>query len=79
VSAEGEAKLVMMANQIAAFFAGQHVDAAGEVAGHFKAFWAPPMRDRIIAHLAKGRGDLSEVAAAGVARLRDESRAHEAK
>lgn len=79
MSAEGEDKLVMMANQIAAFFAGQHVDAAAEVAGHLKWFWAPPMRARIIAHLASGAGGLSEVAAAGVARLRDETSAQAVK
>ncbi len=47
-------KLVHMANQIGKFFAHQGPAAPAEIAGHLRKFWAPSMRDEIVAHLAEG-------------------------
>jgi formate dehydrogenase subunit delta len=48
-------KLVMMANQIGAFFVSQGPDqAAGEIAAHLRKFWEPRMRAAIVAHLRAG-------------------------
>lgn len=71
MTTEGVDKLVMMANQIAAFFAAQPDDPAAGVAGHIRAFWSPPMRQKIIAHAQAGGAGLSPVALGGVERLRD--------
>ena len=46
-------KLVMMANQIGAFFASQKGDAAVQsILDHIKKFWDPRMRAAMLAHLA---------------------------
>ena len=49
-------KLVMMANQIAAFFAAEpDPKVAGQsVANHIKRFWEPRMRRELLAHLDSG-------------------------
>ena len=48
-------KLVMMANQIAAFFATQKGDVAVQgIADHLKKFWDPRMRAALFAHLRAG-------------------------
>lgn len=49
-------KLVMMANQIAAFFAAEPDPkvAGASVAGHIKRFWEPRMRREILALLDQG-------------------------
>ena len=63
-------KLVMMANQIAAFFASQkHGDAAAATADHLQKFWEPRMRSAILAHYAEGGAGLMQVAHDAVARL----------
>ncbi|MCC7271115.1 MAG: formate dehydrogenase subunit delta [Alphaproteobacteria bacterium] len=62
-------KLVHMANQIAAFFAGQHGDAAAATADHLAKFWEPRMRRDILAHEAAGGAGLSAVARDAVRRL----------
>lgn len=52
-------KLVMMANQIGAFFASQGEDeAAAGVADHLRKFWDPRMRREIVAHLRAGGAGL---------------------
>jgi formate dehydrogenase subunit delta len=50
------AKLVKMANQIAAFFAAEPVRTAAVegVANHIKRFWEPRMRRAILAQLDAG-------------------------
>ena len=48
-------KLVMMANQIAAFFNTQPGNTqAAEIAGHLKAFWEPRMLQALYAHVDAG-------------------------
>ena len=48
-------KLVMMANQIGAFFGSQKGDAAVHgILDHIKKFWDPRMRAAILAHLDAG-------------------------
>jgi len=59
--------LVAMANEIAAFFAGEDpANAAANVANHLRRYWDPRMRKQIIAHAEAGGEGLSEVARAGV-------------
>lgn len=64
-------KLVMMANQIGAFFASQkHGDAVAAIADHLTKFWEPRMRQQILAHLDAGGEGLIPVARDAVTRLR---------
>ncbi|MGG7567169.1 formate dehydrogenase subunit delta [Rhodovulum sp. DZ06] len=52
-------KMVMMANQIASFFASQPGDGqAAGVAAHINDFWEPRMRAQLIAHVAAGGAGL---------------------
>ncbi len=69
MSAEPERKLVMMANQIATAFDGQSGDPVAETAGHIRAFWPIPMRDKIVRHLAAGGDGLSPTARAAIAQI----------
>jgi len=63
-------KLVMMANQIAKFFAPQGRDrAVPQIADHIRQFWDPRMRREIDAHLARGGEGLDPLARAAVATL----------
>lgn len=63
-------KLVMMANQIGAFFASQKGDEAVHgIADHLKKFWDPRMRAAIIAHLRSGGEGLQEHVRLAVERL----------
>ncbi len=65
-------KLVMMANQIGAFFATQkHTDAVAATADHLKKFWEPRMRRQIVTHLDAGGQGLTPVVRDAVARLRE--------
>jgi len=64
-------KLVMMANQIAAFFASQkHGDAVAATADHLLKFWEPRMRADMLKHLDAGGAGLSPVAREAAAQLR---------
>lgn len=63
-------KLILMANQIAAGFSAEGAEAARDTAAHIEAFWPPPMRSRIVAHLDAGGDGLSEGAVAAIRRLR---------
>jgi formate dehydrogenase subunit delta len=65
-------KLVMMANQIADFFAsqGRKDHAAASTADHLKSFWTPDMRQRIYDHLDAGGEGLKPIALDGVRLLR---------
>ncbi|MSP04384.1 MAG: formate dehydrogenase [Acetobacteraceae bacterium] len=64
-------KLVMMANQIGAFFASQkNGDAVLATADHLQKFWEPRMRALILAHLATGGAGLDPVVRDAVSRLR---------
>jgi formate dehydrogenase subunit delta len=63
-------KLVMMANQIAAFFAAQGRDRAiPQIASHIEKFWDPRMRSAISAHLAASGAGLDPLAREAVERL----------
>ncbi len=63
-------KLVMMANQIAAFFAIQGEErAVPQIAKHLMQFWDPRMRTQIIAHVNASGSGLTPLAKAGVLQL----------
>jgi formate dehydrogenase subunit delta len=67
-------KLVMMANQIAAFFAAQgEARAVPQIADHIEKFWDPRMRRTILAHVAAGGAGLDPLAKAAIAGLRSPS------
>lgn len=52
-------KMVMMANQIAAFFRSQPgTDQAERVAAHLKDYWEPRMRQQLRDHVAAGGSGL---------------------
>ena len=70
MSATTLARLVRMANQIAAEFANQRPDAAAATAEHIRLFWDPRMLTMLLAHGAAGGDGLSPVAAAATAMLR---------
>lgn len=56
-------KLVMMANQIAKFFAAQgHDRAVPGITDHLEKFWDPRMRKHIVEHVAKGGAGLDPLA-----------------
>lgn len=60
-------KLVMMANQIAGFFAAQGEQrAVPQIADHIDKFWDPRMRREILAHLAEGGAGLDPLALAAI-------------
>ncbi len=65
------ARLVAMANDIAAFFAADaDAEAAAEqVAGHLRRFWEPRMRKEIRGYLERGGAGLSPLARRGIERL----------
>ena len=64
-------KLIVMANQIAAFFKSQPGDADGAVAAHIQKFWAPDMRRDLAEALTQGQADgLDLLAREAVARLK---------
>jgi formate dehydrogenase subunit delta len=68
-------RLVIMANDIAAFFHGSSDagEAASSVAKHLRLYWDPRMRKQIMEHLSKDGAGLSELARAGVQLLAQES------
>lgn len=62
-------KMVMMANQIAAFFRSQPgTDQAERVAAHLKDYWEPRMRQQLCDHVAAGGAGLDPLVM-GAARL----------
>jgi len=65
-------RLVAMANDIANFFAAEpeREIAIDGIATHLRKFWAPRMLEQLAAFVqAHGAADLSELAAAALARL----------
>lgn len=63
-------KLVMMANQIATFFAAQgEARAVPQIASHIQQFWNPRMRLQILAHVEQGGAGLAPLAKAALAKL----------
>jgi formate dehydrogenase subunit delta len=63
------AKLVMMANQIARFFAAQPGDQVADTASHMMLYWEPRMRRAILDHLAAGGTGLDPLARQAIERL----------
>ncbi|MBJ7416608.1 MAG: formate dehydrogenase subunit delta [Niveispirillum sp.] len=63
-------KLVMMANQIGAFFASQGPGGVKGVADHIKSFWDPRMRAGIFDHLDKGGDGLNPIVVQALESLR---------
>lgn len=65
-------KLVMMANQIATFFATQgEARAVPQIAAHIEQFWDPRMRRDILAHVEAGGEDLDPLTLSALASLRE--------
>lgn len=64
-------KLIMMANQIAKFFAAQgEARAVPQITSHIDQFWDPRMRKQIKEHHAAGGAGLDPLAKAAVAQVR---------
>jgi formate dehydrogenase subunit delta len=64
-------KLVMMANQIAAFFAAQgEARAVPQIASHIQQFWDPRMRREILAHVEQGGTGLDPLAKSALAHVK---------
>ena len=64
-------KLVMMANQIAKFFAAQgDARALPQIADHIEKFWDPRMRREIGLHIAQGGASLDPLARAAIEAVR---------
>jgi formate dehydrogenase subunit delta len=64
-------KLVMMANQIAKFFAVQgEARAVPQIADHIEKFWDPRMRREISAHMAQGGAGLDPLAKTAIGKLK---------
>jgi formate dehydrogenase subunit delta len=60
-------KLVLMANQIGAFFKAQgEAQAPAAIADHLRKFWEPRMRAAIVAHLSAGGAGLEPLVRKGV-------------
>ena len=67
-------KLVMMANQIARFFAAQgEKRAVPQIADHIAKFWDPRMRSNLMAHVEQGGVGLSPLTLAALAKLKPRS------
>jgi formate dehydrogenase subunit delta len=60
--------LVKMANQIAANFSF-HEDAVEKTQSHLQRFWAPSMRQLMMAHVASGGAGLDDLALQAAKRL----------
>ena len=69
--------LVRMANQIAeAFKASPQAEAIEGVASHIKSFWAPALRQRLIAHAATGHGGLLPLTIQAIGALKQKDAVH---
>ena len=60
--------LIRMANQIAANFSF-HSDAVEKTTAHLQRFWAPSMKEMILAHVAEGGSGLDDIALQATHRL----------
>lgn len=52
-------KMVMMANQIAAFFNTQPGDASEKIADHLRDYWEPRMRAQLLDYIGQGGAGLN--------------------
>ena len=74
---DGDAKLVMMANQIGKFFTPQRQgDPVAGIATHIRKFWDPRMRAAIFSHLEHGGAGLDEPVRQAVLRLKETEAQH---
>jgi formate dehydrogenase subunit delta len=65
-------KLVVMANQIAKFFAAQgHDRAVPQITDHIEKFWDPRMRRQILEYVAGGGAGLDPLALEAIRALKD--------
>jgi formate dehydrogenase subunit delta len=65
-----DAKLIYMANQIARFFASQsHDEAVRGIENHFRKYWDPRMRTKLLGFVAAGGDGLDPLAREAVDRL----------
>ena len=66
-------RLVTMANDIGAFWAGDpdKTEAAKNVASHLRRFWDPRMRREIITHYREGGAGLNDIVRSAIAILVD--------
>jgi formate dehydrogenase subunit delta len=65
-----DAKLIYMANQIARFFAGQsHDEAVSGIENHFRRYWDPRMRTKLLGLVAAGGEGLDPLAREAASRL----------
>lgn len=62
-------KMVMMANQIASFFATQPGDAADKIADHLRDFWEPRMRSQLRDYIGAGGEGLNPLVEEAAKRL----------
>lgn len=62
-------KMVMMANQIASFFATQPGDAADKIADHLRDFWEPRMRSQLQNYVGAGGEGLNPLVEEAVKRI----------
>ena len=63
-------RLVMMANQIAAFYRRKpQAEAAEAIADHLRKYWDPRMRSTIIAHAQSGGAGLEPATLAAIRAL----------
>jgi len=70
-------RLVMMANQIAKFFAAQgEARAVPQIASHIQQFWDPRMRKEITLYVAQGGSGLDPLALEAIKRLKPLAAAH---
>ena len=65
-----DAKLIRMANQIAAFFEVQNGDRASPIAAHISENWPAPMRAELLAHVAQGGAGLHPLVVEAAAKIR---------
>jgi formate dehydrogenase subunit delta len=70
IATSSDERLVIMANQIAKFFASQKHDQAVEgMRNHIARYWDPRMRERIRMHLADGGAGLDALAREAIGAL----------
>jgi formate dehydrogenase subunit delta len=70
MTSEKLAKLVLMANQVGAFYAAIPENESTEgTTSHLRAYWTPKMIDELVAFVDEGGGGLNPTAARAIAAL----------
>jgi len=67
----GAEHLVQMANDIGNFFRAEpkREDAIAGISGHISRYWTRRMRQKLLAHLARGEGGLDELPLEAIRRI----------